>query len=155
MNPAPTPDLGYARRRDFESAEILMPAAARRGFLGWRVMAGIKTQQLFVDERPCGVADPLHQRAVHSRMGQGFPHLLGRAPRQERRPNDGGVDFQLRGDLLDEILELHSTPVDPNPPEPREDGGRLSVSSNSGEAIGRMINCAIRAPSSTTKSWPE
>src|SRR5438105_15843386 len=108
---------------------------------------GVEAHQLFVDQRPGHLGDLRDHspREVRCARRQDCAHI-------------SSLEFEPRGDPLGEDIEryaLHRRPVDPNPPAPRTERASSSVTSTSGDANGKTGSCAIRMPTSTTKSWLE
>ena len=111
------------------------------------MMLRVKAHQLFVNKRARRLSDLPHRRFRQV----GLPGL-------QHGPHDAVFELHLLGDPFRDFMEsqgLHVSPVEPNPPAPRAEGGRPSASSIVGDANGRMNNCATRIPASTIKSRPE
>src|SRR5438445_6222205 len=121
---------------------IFFPRAM--GGLLLRMMLSVEAHQLFVDQRP----GHLGNLGDHGRWKLRFS-------RRQNRAHSSGLELEPHGDPFSQGIErhaLHRRPVDPNPPAPRAERGSPSVTSTSGDANGKTSNCAIRMPSSTTKS---
>src|SRR5438445_7358291 len=124
---------------------IFFPRAM--GGLLLRMALGVEAHQLFVNHRPSHLGDLGHRRFRKS-------GLL----RLQYGAHVAALELHLLGDPLRDLMEpqgLHVRPVEPKPPAPRAEPGSSSVTSTSGDANGKTSSCAIRMPSSTTKSWLE
>src|SRR5438876_2111293 len=113
----------------------------------FRMVPRVEAHQLFVDQRPGHFGDPGDHGRRKVRMS-----------RRQNRAYISGLELEPRGDPFGKSLErhdLHRRPVDPKPPAPRTDRGSSLVTSTSGDAHGKTSSCAIRMPSSNTKSWLE
>src|SRR5438876_2440223 len=121
---------------------IFFPRAM--GGLLLRMTLGVEAHQLFVNHRPSHLGDLVD----HGRWKLRFS-------RRQNRAYSSGLDLEPHGDPFGQGIKrhnLHRSPVDPNPPVPRAERGNSSVTSTSGDANGRMSSCAIRMPTSITKS---